>query len=98
MRNRAAAQQGITLLCGHVDRIEHHRGRTVGVTVDGRTLTAGLVIDASGRSSRFTDGIRPPAEGGDCGAVYVTRQYRLLEGADTGPMNSPLGLSLGLSG
>jgi 2-polyprenyl-6-methoxyphenol hydroxylase-like FAD-dependent oxidoreductase len=96
--NRAAAQQGITLLCGHVDRIEHHRGRTVGVTVDGRTLTAGLVIDASGRSSRFTDGIRPPAEGGDCGAVYVTRQYRLLDGADTGPMNSPIGLSLGLPG
>jgi 2-polyprenyl-6-methoxyphenol hydroxylase-like FAD-dependent oxidoreductase len=65
--NRAAAQQGITLLCGHVDRIEHHRGRTVGVTVDGRTLTADLVIDASGRSSRFTDGIRPPAEGGIAG-------------------------------
>ena len=41
----------------------------------------GLVIDASGRSSRFTDAIRPPAEGGDCGAVYVTRQYRLLDGA-----------------
>ena len=79
--NRAAAQQGITLLCGHVDRIEHDRGRAVGVTVDGRTLPAGLVIDASGRSSRFTDAIRPPAEGGDCGAVYVTRQYRLLDGA-----------------
>ena len=44
-------------------------------------LRAGLVIDASGRSSRFTDGIRPPAEGGDCGAVYVTRQYRLLDRA-----------------
>ena len=98
LRNRAAAQQGITLLCGHVDRIEHDRGRAVGVTVDGRTLPAGLVIDASGRSSRFTDAIRPIAEGGDCGSVYVTRQYRLLEGADTGPMNSPIGLSLGLSG
>jgi 2-polyprenyl-6-methoxyphenol hydroxylase-like FAD-dependent oxidoreductase len=96
--NRTAAQQGITLVCGHVDRIEHHHGRTVGVRVDDRTLTAGLVIDASGRSSRFTDGIRPPAEGGDCGAVYVTRQYRLLDGADTGPMNSPIGLSLGLPG
>ena len=96
--NRAAAQREITPLCGHVDRIEHHSGRTVGVTVDGRHLPAGLVIDASGRSSRFTDGIRPPAEGEDCGAVYVTRQYQLLDGADTGPMNSPIGLSLGLSG
>jgi 2-polyprenyl-6-methoxyphenol hydroxylase-like FAD-dependent oxidoreductase len=96
--NRAAAQQGITLLCGHVDRIEHHRGRAVGVSVDGRTLPAGLVIDASGRSSRFTDAIRPIAEGGDCGSVYVTRQYRLLDGADAGPVNSPIGLSLGLPG
>jgi 2-polyprenyl-6-methoxyphenol hydroxylase-like FAD-dependent oxidoreductase len=61
--NRAAAQQGVTLLCGHVDRIEHARGQAAGVTVDGRTLPAGVVIDASGRSSRFTDGLRPPAEG-----------------------------------
>lgn len=96
--NLAAAQPGITLLCGHVDRIEHHRGRAVGVTVDGHTLRANLVVDASGRSSRFTDAIRPTAEGGDCGAVYVTRQYRLLDSRDTGPMNSPIGLSLGLSG
>ena len=49
--NRAAAQQGVTLLCGHVDRIEHDRGRAVGVMVDGRPLRAGLVIDASGRST-----------------------------------------------
>jgi 2-polyprenyl-6-methoxyphenol hydroxylase-like FAD-dependent oxidoreductase len=96
--HRAAAQQGVTFLRGHVDRIEHDRGRAAGVTVDGRTLLAGLVIDASGRSSRFTDGIRPPAEGGDCGAVYVTRQYRLLDSGDMGPMNSPIGLSLGFSG
>jgi 2-polyprenyl-6-methoxyphenol hydroxylase-like FAD-dependent oxidoreductase len=95
--NRAAAEQGVTLLCGHVDRIECDRGRAAGVTVDGRSLRAGLVIDASGRSSRFTDGIRPPAEGEDCGAVYVTRQYRLLDSGDTGPMNSPIGLSLGFS-
>ena len=67
-------------------------------SVDGRTLAAGLVIDASGRSSRFTDAIRPIAEGGDCGSVYVTRQYRLNDGAHTGPMNSPIGLSLGLPG
>ena len=96
--NRAAAQQGLTLMCGHVDRIEQDSGRIGGVTVDGRTLRAGLVIDAAGRSSRFTDRIRPSAEGEDCGAVYVTRQYRLHNGADTGPMNSPIGLSLGLSG
>jgi 2-polyprenyl-6-methoxyphenol hydroxylase-like FAD-dependent oxidoreductase len=96
--NRAAAEHGVTLMREHVDRIAHHGGRAVGVSVDSRTLRARLVIDASGRSSRFTDGIRPPAEGGDCGAVYVTRQYRLRDIADTGPTNSPIGLSLGLSG
>jgi len=31
-------------------------------------------------------------------AVYVTREYRLFDGAATGPMNSPIGLSLGYSG
>jgi 2-polyprenyl-6-methoxyphenol hydroxylase-like FAD-dependent oxidoreductase len=82
----------------HVDRIERDSGRIVGIVVDGRTLPADLVIDASGRASRFTNGIRPPAEGGDCGAVYVTREYQLLDGAATGPLNSPIGLSLGFTG
>jgi 2-polyprenyl-6-methoxyphenol hydroxylase-like FAD-dependent oxidoreductase len=98
LRNRAATEQGVTLLSGHVDRIEQDHVRAVGVTVDGRSVPAELVIDASGRASRFTDGIRPPVEGGDCGAVYVTRQYRLLDGANTGPMNSPIALALGFSG
>ena len=96
--SRAATQPGVEFLCGHVDRIERDRGRAVALTVDGRTLPAALVIDASGRSSRFTDGVRLPAEGGDCGAVYVTRQYQLLDAGDTGPMNSPIGLSLHFPG
>jgi 2-polyprenyl-6-methoxyphenol hydroxylase-like FAD-dependent oxidoreductase len=98
LRKVAAAQPGVTLRCGHVDRIQHYRGGAVGVTVDGRPQLADLVIDASGRSSRFTEGIRPRAEGGDCGAVYVTRQYRLFDTAATGPMNSPIGLSLSFPG
>jgi 2-polyprenyl-6-methoxyphenol hydroxylase-like FAD-dependent oxidoreductase len=98
LRNSATAQKGVTLRCGHVGRIEQQGGRAVGVRVEGRMVPADVVIDASGRSSRFTDGLRPPAEGGDCGAVYVTRQYRLRDSADTGPMNSPIGLSLGLPG
>jgi 2-polyprenyl-6-methoxyphenol hydroxylase-like FAD-dependent oxidoreductase len=97
-RSHAARQPGVTLRCGHVDRIEQDRGTAVGVTVDGRAIRADLVIDASGRASRFTDGIRPQAEGEDCGAVYVTRQYRLHDPDATGPMNSPIGLSLSLSG
>jgi 2-polyprenyl-6-methoxyphenol hydroxylase-like FAD-dependent oxidoreductase len=98
LRKFASAHQGITLMCGHVDRIERDSGLIVGIVVDGRTLPAELVIDASGRASRFTKGIRPPAEGGDCGAVYVTREYQLLDGATAGPMNSPIGLSLSFSG
>lgn len=97
LRDHAAAQPGVTLRCGHIGRVEQD-GRAVGVTVDGTTLPAGVVIDASGRSSRFTDGIRPQAEGEDCGAVYVTRQYRLHDSRDTGPMNSPIGLSLNFCG
>ncbi|MGX9791952.1 FAD-dependent oxidoreductase [Mycobacterium sp. MMS18-G62] len=98
MWRRAAEAQNLELVCGHVDGVTHDHGRIVGVTVDGRTLPADLVIDASGRSSRFTHGIRPSAEGGDCGAVYVTRQYQLFDSADTGPMNSPIGLSLSFVG
>ena len=79
-------------------RLVQERGRAVGVTVDGCTVTGDVIIDASGRASRFTGDVRPPAQGGDCGAVYVTRQYRLRRGAAPGPVNSPIGLSFGFSG
>jgi 2-polyprenyl-6-methoxyphenol hydroxylase-like FAD-dependent oxidoreductase len=98
LRCTARAQQGITLITGHVDALLHDRGRASGVAVDGRILNCDVVIDASGRASRFTGDTRPPAEGGDCGAVYVTRQYRLHAGAAAGPVNSPIGLSLGFPG
>jgi 2-polyprenyl-6-methoxyphenol hydroxylase-like FAD-dependent oxidoreductase len=96
--NRATAQHGITLVCGHVDRLLTDDSRGVGVAIGRGAVTGDVVIDASGRASRFTNGIRPPAEGGDCGAVYVTRQYRLRHGAGPGPVNSPIGLSLSLAG
>jgi 2-polyprenyl-6-methoxyphenol hydroxylase-like FAD-dependent oxidoreductase len=96
--NRAAAQQGITILCGHVDRLLTDDGRVVGAAIGRDVVRGDVVIDASGRASRFTNGIHPPAEGGDCGAVYVTRQYRLHHGAPPGPVNGPVGLSLSLAG
>lgn len=98
LRRAADAEQGVALITGHVDALVQERGRAAGVTVDGRTVTGDVIIDASGRASRFTGDVRPPAEGGDCGAVYVTRQYRLRRGASPGPVNSPIGLSFGLSG
>jgi 2-polyprenyl-6-methoxyphenol hydroxylase-like FAD-dependent oxidoreductase len=98
LRRKAGAQRGIALITGHVDTLVQERGRAAGVTVDGRTVNGDVIIDASGRASRFTGDVRPPAQGGDCGAVYVTRQYRLRHDAAPGPVNSPIGLSFGLSG
>lgn len=94
LRGRASTVPGITLVTGHVDRIIRERGLAVGVEVQGRTLAAGLVIDASGRSSRVTGGVRGIGEGGECGAAYVTRQYRLRDNASGGPTNGFIGLSL----
>jgi 2-polyprenyl-6-methoxyphenol hydroxylase-like FAD-dependent oxidoreductase len=98
LRATAKAQHGVTFVTGHVDGFVQDRGRTAGVAVGGDTVVGDAVIDASGRASRITGDIRPPAQGGDCGAVYVTRQYRLNDGATAGPVNSPIGLSLGFAG
>jgi 2-polyprenyl-6-methoxyphenol hydroxylase-like FAD-dependent oxidoreductase len=95
---RAVEAHGVRVVTGHVDNVLRHRGRVVGITVDGGAQPAELVIDASGRASRFTSAVRPRAEEADCGATYVSRQYRLRSGATWGPVNSPIGLSLGLSG
>lgn len=98
LRGTAKTQHGVTLVTGHVDGLVQDRGRTAGVAVGGRTVVGDVVIDAAGRAGRITGDIRPPAQGGDCGAVYVTRQYRLHDGATAGPVNSPIGLSLGFPG
>jgi flavin-dependent dehydrogenase len=86
------------MITGHVDSVLRERGRVVGVAVDGKRLSAELVIDAAGRTSRVMRAHRAPAEGGPCAAVYVTRRYVLREPEIRGPVNSPIGLSLGMSG
>ena len=98
LRQHAATEPGVTLATGHVDRIVSERGRAVGVEVGGHIVGAELVIDATGRVGRVTAGLRPPAEGGPCGATYVGRQYRLHSGAAAGPTNSAIGLSLSFPG
>jgi 2-polyprenyl-6-methoxyphenol hydroxylase-like FAD-dependent oxidoreductase len=95
---RSTLAQGVSVVTGHVDDVLRLRGRVVGIRVDGRSQPADLVIDASGRVSRFTSAVRPHAEVADCGATYVSRQYRLRAGATWGPANSPIGLSLDLPG
>lgn len=91
LRAAAAATPGVRLCTGHVDRVEVQDGRAVGLRVDGGLLDADLVVDAAGRADRLGDAWRAPAEGGDCGMVYVSRQYRLRPGADPGPTNAPPG-------
>jgi 2-polyprenyl-6-methoxyphenol hydroxylase-like FAD-dependent oxidoreductase len=98
LRRCAVTEPGVTLVTGHVDGLVRERGRVRGVTYAGSGLTADVVIDATGRASRLTSAVRMRAEGGDCGAVYIDRQYRLLAGAPAGPVNSPIGLSLGFPG
>jgi 2-polyprenyl-6-methoxyphenol hydroxylase-like FAD-dependent oxidoreductase len=94
MRAEATTRPGVDVVTGHVDQAVADGARVRGVYVDGRRVTADLVLDASGRASRFSAEIRPRAIGEPCGVAYVTRQYRLRSGADDPPTNSPIGLSL----
>jgi 2-polyprenyl-6-methoxyphenol hydroxylase-like FAD-dependent oxidoreductase len=91
LRTAAQQQPGLALRIGHVDHVCTERGRASGIRVDGATLHADLVIAASGRAGRLGRELRAPAQGGDCGIAYVSRQYRLHPGAEPGPMNFPLG-------
>lgn len=95
LRQAADAHAGLTLQTGHVDSLVVEGGRVRGAVVDGARVHADLVVDASGRAGRVgtrARGLRVADQvGGDCGLAYVDRTYRLREGAEPGPMNTPLG-------
>jgi 2-polyprenyl-6-methoxyphenol hydroxylase-like FAD-dependent oxidoreductase len=95
-------ESSVDVRTAHVDGLAWDGERVRGVTVAGHVLTGDVVIDASGRASRFTGDVRPTAEGGDCGAVYVDRLYRFhddfRDGVPPVPVNSPIGLSLNFPG
>jgi 2-polyprenyl-6-methoxyphenol hydroxylase-like FAD-dependent oxidoreductase len=92
LRSAAGTEPGVTLRTGHVDEVTGERGRATGVMVGGAHVGADLVIDAGGRAGRLSRELRAPAEGGDCGLAYVSRQYELLPGAAAdGPFNAPFG-------
>ena len=78
LRAAVEAVPGVRLRTGHVDEVCGERGRVTGVTVGGQRADADLVIDAGGRGGRLTRALRAPAEGGDCGIAYVSRQYQRL--------------------
>lgn len=94
----ARREPGLTVVTGHVDQILAERGRATGAAVNGRTVKAGLIIDAAGRAARAMNDVRAPARTAACGAAYVSRQYRLRPNAEPGQTNSPIGLSLSLPG
>jgi 2-polyprenyl-6-methoxyphenol hydroxylase-like FAD-dependent oxidoreductase len=99
LRSAAALQPGLELRRGHVDAVLAESGQARGLRVDGQDLLADLVVDASGRAGRVTRSLRPPpAVGGDTGVAYVDRQYQLHDGAEPGPMVSPLGWQADLDG
>ena len=90
LREAAVAESGVTLHHGHAEEVLTERGRASGVRVDGHRLDADLVLDASGRAGRLTRHLRGPVAGGDCGLAYVSRQYVLRDGAERGPLQSPI--------
>jgi 2-polyprenyl-6-methoxyphenol hydroxylase-like FAD-dependent oxidoreductase len=94
LRSAAEAEPRVTLRTAHVDEVCRERGRATGVRADSHRVDADLVIDASGRAGRITRALRAPAEGGDCGISYLSRQYRLRPGAADGPVNAPFGVML----
>jgi len=92
LRSAAEAEPKVRLRTGHVDEVSCERGRATGVRVGRHQVDSDLVIDAGGRAGRLTRALRGPADGGDCGIAYVSRQYRLLSGPANGPVNTPFGV------
>jgi len=88
IRTVAAVEPRLHLRRGHVERVEQRGGRVSGVVVDGSTVDAELVIDASGRNGKLADELRAPAEGGSCGLAYVSRMYKARPGVEALPANS----------
>jgi 2-polyprenyl-6-methoxyphenol hydroxylase-like FAD-dependent oxidoreductase len=91
LRDAAPDVDRLDVRRGHVEGVTRSAGRATGIQVDGAVIEADLVIDASGRSGRATNAIRPLSSvGGPCGMAYVDREYRLRDGQEPGPMLNPL--------
>ena len=79
IRAVAAAEPGVTWRTGHADSLDISGSGVTGVVVDGGRVDADVVIDATGRSGRLGDDLRPAGEGGPCGFSYVSRMYRVID-------------------
>jgi len=99
LRASALDVPGLRVRRGHVEDVSCRNGRADGVRVDGRSVPADLVIDASGRAGRATRSLRAAAaSGGPCGIAYVDRQYQLRPGAEPGPLVNPIAWQADLHG
>lgn len=94
LRARAEKTQGIQVRVGNIGQVTRDRA---GLRIDGSPVAADLVVDASGRGGTLGGRSRGTGTVVDCGAVYVTRQYR-LRGVGLPPVNGPIGLSLSMNG
>jgi 2-polyprenyl-6-methoxyphenol hydroxylase-like FAD-dependent oxidoreductase len=91
LRGAAREHGRVDVVQGHAESVVVDGDRVTGVVVDGSLVDAELVVAASGRTSRFADDLRPPAEGGPCGLSYVSRMYRARPGVEPLSSNVPLG-------
>jgi flavin-dependent dehydrogenase len=76
------AEQRITRVVGHADRLVVEAGQVTGVVVDGAIVDADLVVVATGRVGHLGDDVRAPSDGGPCGFSYAARQYRARPGVE----------------
>jgi 2-polyprenyl-6-methoxyphenol hydroxylase-like FAD-dependent oxidoreductase len=99
LRAAALTVPGFEVRRGHVENVTSRHGRADGIRVDGVSLPADLVLDASGRAGRATRSLRTAVtSGGPCGIAYVDRQYQLLPGIEPGPLVNPIAWQAELDG
>src|ERR1700722_16611135 len=99
LRAAALTVPGFEVRRGHVEAVTSRDGRADGIRVDGVSLPADLVIDASGRAGRATRSLRPAViSGGPCAIAYVDRQYQLRPGNEPGPLVNPIAGQAELAG
>jgi 2-polyprenyl-6-methoxyphenol hydroxylase-like FAD-dependent oxidoreductase len=88
----------MTEVTGLLLRTHGHAAHVAGVElVSGKSLTADLVVDATGRRSGTSEwlsaaGARPlPSVSSECGLLYYSRHYRIRDGESMPPYASLLG-------
>jgi 2-polyprenyl-6-methoxyphenol hydroxylase-like FAD-dependent oxidoreductase len=93
LRSALVREPGVRHVSGRVTSVEIDAARVAGVRLADRLHRAELVIDATGRSG-LSETLRDVVGDSSCGFSYVSRAYRLRDGADPGPMNAPPGFAI----